>query len=147
MVSAYVERMATPGEAYYPSINEAVRGQAMILDSSRYWEVYSAYSDRFGGRNVKVVWFEEYTNQLDEVFQDVCRFLEIDERIPPRLDLMQKNARASVIERISASKAHRREPNTRWTDEARQWVEDQIREETHRFLAHFGRRLDYWGLW
>src|SRR5277367_2845210 len=40
MESAYVEHLATPGGLVFASINDAVKRLPMIVDSSRYWEVF-----------------------------------------------------------------------------------------------------------
>src|SRR5277367_1155718 len=46
MESAYVEHLASPGGQVFLSINDAIRQQPMIVDSSRYWEVFDAYRQR-----------------------------------------------------------------------------------------------------
>lgn len=144
MVSAYIEHLAKPGGHFYKSINEAVRRLPMIVDSSRYWETFSAYCHRFGQQNVMVVWFEEYVNHLQEVFQEVCRFLEIDDSIPPNLAMMRMNTRRSVLTRAASRNGAFRDPDTRWSPDTQLWVEAAIRTDIDRFLEHFGRPMDYW---
>ncbi|HXC17346.1 MAG TPA: sulfotransferase [Holophagaceae bacterium] len=133
MESAYAEHRTTPGGGSFASINDAVRRQPMILDSSRYWEVFDAYRNAFGESNIKVVWFEEYASRTMAVFQDVCRFLEIDETFVPDLTLQRVNER-----RVA-------ELDMAWDAELRRQVVAALREDNLRFLAHFGRPENHWG--
>ena len=86
MESAYVEHLCTAVSHVFASVNDAVKRQPMIVDSSRYWEVFDAYRQKFDESKIKIVWFEEYTANTVAVFQDVCRFLEIDDTVVPDIE-------------------------------------------------------------
>lgn len=145
MESAYVEHLCTPRGGLFSSINDAVRRQPMILDSSRYWEVFDAYRQRFDEARIKIIWFEEYTADTAAAFQDVCRFLEIDDLVVPNLARERTNSRDDAGERMARHGRGDVAINTTWDEATRQWVIDQLRDDNTRFLAHFGKQRDYWG--
>ncbi len=145
MESAYVEHLCTPGGQMFDSINDAVRRQPMILDSSRYWEVFDLYRQRFSAPKIKIVWFEEYTANPTAVFQDVCRFLEISDTVVPDFERERTNSRDAAADRLAANGRAGVTINTTWDEATRQSVIQQLREDNLRFLAHFGKPLDYWG--
>lgn len=145
MESAYVEHACSRGCRVYPSINEAVKNEPMILDSSRYWEVFDAYRQKFKESRVKVVWFEEYVADRVAIFQDVCRFLEIDSAFVPDLSRELTNSRDNATLRLARLGRFNVDLNTTWEESIRQWVIDQIRDDNCRFLSHFNRPKNYWG--
>lgn len=146
MESAYVEHACTIDSRAFPSINEAVKQQpTVILDSSRYWEVFDAYRKKFEESKIKVVWFEEYVKDTIAVFQDVCRFLEIDDAVVPNLELEQTNSREYAPARMVAIGRGDVHVKTIWDEATRRWVIDQLRDDNCRFLDHFGRPRNYWG--
>ena len=145
MESAYVELLGTPGAKLFASINDAVRRQPMIVDSSRYWEVFDAYRRRFDESRIKIVWFEEYIANSTAVFQDVCRFLEIDDSVTPAFEREVTNSRRDASARMAKLGKGHIEVNTSWDEETRKWVIDQLRDDNCRFLAHFGRPKNHWG--
>lgn len=146
MESAYVEHVSMPGgRAGFVSVNDAVRRQPMIVDSSRYWEVFDAYRQKFGEAKIKIVWFEDYTADTTAVFQDVCRFLEIDDSVVPDLSREHKHSRDQALGRMAKQGASNVSVDTAWDAETRQWVINQIRDDNCRFLAHFGRPNNFWG--
>jgi len=144
--SAYVERLAfVDAKHAYPSINQAVKAEPMMIDSSRYWEVFDHYRSHFGEDRVKIVWFEDFTRDCDAGFKDVCRFLEIRDNIAPAPGTIQKNTRSQVLEsakRVYPGSASA--PDTSWEPRIRQWVVDQLRTDNARLLEHFGKPPDYW---
>jgi hypothetical protein len=145
MESAYSEHACTPGGQVFYSVNEAVRLQPMIIDSSRYWEVFDAYRQKFDESKIKIVWFEEYTANTTAVFQDVCRFLEIDSTVAPNTAREKTNSREAAPNRLATLGRKDVKLNTTWEPQTRQWVIDQIREDNCQFLAHFGRPKNHWG--
>jgi hypothetical protein len=145
MESAYVESLCTAHEKVIPSINDMVKQYPKIVDSSRYWEVFDAYRHKFGESRIKIVWFEEYIANTIAVFQDVCRFLEIDDSVVPDFERERINSRTDAPTRMAKIGRGHIVPNTTWDEESRRWVIDQIREDNCRFLSHFGRPLNYWG--
>lgn len=145
MESAYAEFACTAEGKAYPSINDAVKQEAEIIDSSRYWEVFEAYRQKFDESKIKVVWFEDYVADTIAVFQDVCRFLEINDCVVPNLELERTNSRDEVKVRLARVGRPNVALNTTWDDDVRRWVIDQIREDNCRFLDHFGRPRNFWG--
>lgn len=145
MESAYIELLCTAGGQIFSSINDAVRRQPRILDSSRYGEVFDAYRQRFGESRIKIVWFEEYAANTTAVFQDVCRFLEIDDAVVPDLQRERTNGRDSAGERLARLGRGDVAIDTSWDEATRAWVIHQIREDNTRFLAHLGKPQDFWG--
>lgn len=145
MESAYVEHLCTPGDRVFSSINEAVKHQPMIVDSSRYGEVFDAYRTIFDESQIKIIWFEEYISQPIRVFQDVCRFLGISDAILPDFTRESTNSRTGAGIRLARIGRSDIQINTAWDEETRQWVIKQIREDNCRFLQTMGKPQDYWG--
>ncbi|MGH7940139.1 MAG: sulfotransferase family protein [Limisphaerales bacterium] len=145
MESAYIEHLCTRESGVFPSINEAVKRQPMIVDSSRYGEVYEAYRRRFGESQIKVVWFEEYVAQKAAVYQDVCRFLGICDTVIPDSSRESINGSGEAEQRMGRIGRSKIKVNTEWDEETRRWVIHQIRDDNCRFLDQMGRRRDYWG--
>ena len=145
MESAYVEHLGTPGGMVFASINDAVKRQPMIVDSSRYWEVFDAYRQKFDESKIKIVWFEEYIANRTAVFQDVCRFLEIDDARVPGVDREKTNSRDNAANRMAQRGLSHVPVITKWDEETRNRIIDQIRDDNCRFLAHFGRPKNFWG--
>ena len=145
MESAYIELMASPGSITFKSISDAVIKQPMIIDSSRYWEVFDAYRNSFSEEKIKVVWFEEYSKNTLVVFQDVCRFLNIDDSFIPVTAHEQMNSRADVLNRLQRLGRDTRSINTIWEPQIRQKVINAIRDDNLKFLRYFGKPEDFWG--
>ena len=143
--SAYVEHLGTPGSNVFASLNEAVQRLPRFVDSSRYWEVFDAYRQKFNESKIKIVWFEDYVANSTAVFQDVCRFLEIDDSVTPDPEKEHSNSRESASNRMAKRGLSGGIVNTTWDETTRQWVVDQIREDNCRFLAYFGRPKNFWG--
>jgi hypothetical protein len=145
MESAYVEHLCSPGSQLFSSVNDAVRRLSMVVDSSRYWEVFDAYRQRFGESKIKIVWFEEYIINTTSVFQEVCRFLEIDDTVIPDRERERTNSRNNAASRLAKLGRAGVAIDSNWDEATRQWVINQIRDDNTRFLAHFGKPPDYWG--
>jgi hypothetical protein len=144
MESAYIEHLCTPGDHVFLSVNDAVRRLPMIVDSSRYWEVFEAYRSKFGEARIKIVWFEDYVANTEAVFKDICRFLGIDDAV--RLDFGRQwfNSRANAQRRMAKLNRQHIKIDTEWDSATRQYVADLISDDNRRFLAHFGRPADLW---
>lgn len=145
MESGYIETLCTPVGKDLTSINDAVRRRPMIIDSSRYWEVFEAYRQQFAESQIKVIFFEEYIANQTAGFQDVCRFLEIDDSVSPDFNREMTNSRQENFKRIATLARSPEQMKIEWDDETRQWVIDQIREDNCRFLTYFGRPKNLWG--
>lgn len=101
--SAYVERLATASRMEpYANINEAVRRQPTLVDSSRYWEVYEHYRTIFSEKRILVIWFEEFIADLGTSLRDVCRFLSIDASVPLNHAAQKLNSRDDARRRMAA---------------------------------------------
>jgi len=145
MESAYVEHACTADSLVFSSLNEAVKQMPMILDSSRYWEVFDAYRQKFDESRIKIVWFEEYIAHTTAVFQDVCRFLEIDDTVLPDLERERTKSRDEAATRMATIGRTGIQVNTAWDDATRRWVIDQLRDDNCRFLDHFRKPRNFWG--
>lgn len=145
MESAYVERLATAGQQTFSSISDAVTGQPMIVDSSRYWEVFDAYRQHFCEEQIKIVWFDEYVNNRNQVFQDICQFLGIDGNKRHKSNKESTNSRSNAHGRIKKLGRGELSINMKWNAAVRKRVIDEIRNDNIKFLQHFGKPSNYWG--
>ena len=144
--SAYVERIATHGAAqHFGSFCNAVKQAPMMIDSSRYWEVYSRYSEVFGASRVLVVWFEDFVANLETEFAAVCRFLGIDDAANIDFGAIRTNSRDDVRERLRQRGHDQLSVDTAWDDATRDWVIATLRDDNLRLLRHFGKPDSYWG--
>ena len=143
MESAYVEHLRTPG-ASLRSINDAIERMPMILDSSRYWEVFDAYRAAFGEASVKVLWFEDYSADPVAVFQDACRFLGIDAAFVPDLGHQVANAREDALTHASKVNQNLPDVDMAWREDLRQRVIAELREDNLKLLRHFGKPDGHW---
>jgi Sulfotransferase family len=144
MESAYIEHMCTRGNRVFTSINDAVRREPMIIDSSRHWEVFDAYRKQFSEPRIKIVWFEDYISNTEVVFRDVCRFLEIDCNVNPSVDSQERNSRLDAPIRMAKLNRHHITIDTEWDQRTKQYVVGLVRDDCLRFLKYFGRQADFW---
>ena len=145
--SAYIERLVSIDASHaYPSINHAVQAEPMMIDSSRYWEVFNHYRQFIDEERIKIVWFEEFIGNTVDTFHDICRFLDIDDTIIIQADDRYQNSREQVLGNTDRE-LHGNHPliNTSWDAEVRTWLLNQIRDDNSRFLDYFGKPSDYWG--
>jgi len=118
----------------------------MMIDSSRYWEVFDHYRQHFGEERIKVIWFEEFISNTDQVFNTVCRFLGISETTTVKQNQRYRNSRAQVLQSLNRThKGNELKIDSSWTPETLHWAISQLREDNTRLLQHFGKPLDYWG--
>ncbi len=145
MVSAYVERLATAGlNQMFTSVNDAVQRQPMIIDSSRYFEVYDAYRNNFPEENIKIVFFEEFIADIEKSFADICDFLGIEYFYSDEMKQVNQNTRDDAKSRISALGRDHIKLQTKWDKSVLKWVKKQIREDTTQFLKCMGKSENYW---
>jgi hypothetical protein len=147
IVSAYIERLVSVDASHaYPSVNHAVQAEPMMLDSSRYWEVFNHYRQFIDEARIKIVWFEEFTGNTVDTFHDICRFLDIDDTIIIQADERYQNSREQLLNTITDN-SNGGSPviNTDWDTEVRTWVLNQLRDDNCRLLDYFGKPQDYWG--
>lgn len=146
IVSAYIERLISiDNYNRYPTVNHAVRAEPMLIDSSRYWEVFSHYRDWIPESRIHIVWFEDFIRNTSSEFRDVCRFLDIDKDINIKSDRNYRNSSKEKLEVIlRQAEAYGVRISTEWDDQTRQWVLDQLREDSLQLLSHFRKPRDYW---
>lgn len=147
IVSAYIERLGSVDLSHaYPSVNHAVLAEPMMIDSSRYWEVFSHYNHYIDECRIKIVWFEEFIGDTVNTFHDICRFLNIEDTIIIKPDNKYQNSREQVLSQLRSVVGDKRAmADTTWDAEVRTWVLSQIRDDNTRFLDHFGKPRNYWG--
>lgn len=145
MESAYVEHMATSGGTMFNSISDAVTRQPMIVDSSRYWEVFDAYRQYFPEDNIKIVWFDEYVNNRESAYQEICNFLGISVDDGYKQNKELTNDRSNALNRINQLGRNKTAIDTTWDPIVRKRVINDIRDDSLKFLQHFGKPADYWG--
>lgn len=145
MESAFFEHLCTVPGKDLKSINEAVRRMPMIIDSSRYWEVFDAYRQKFDEARIKIIFFEEYIANQTAIFQDVCRFLGIDDKVSPDLNRELVNSRQEKYKKMARLGRSPDQVDSNWDEQTQRMVIDQIREDNCCFLAHFQKPKDYWG--
>jgi len=142
--SAYIEHLCTPESPVFPSVNEAVAALPMIVDSSRYWEVYDAYRQRFDEGKIQVVWFEVYLVNKVAVLRDLYQFLNVSNGAVPNLKMEDTDSRKAAPWRMALLGRGNVPIDTRWNEATKQAVLEQIRDDNFRFLSHFGKPTDYW---
>jgi hypothetical protein len=117
----------------------------MMIDSSRYWEVFDYYRQSIDESRIKIVWFEDFIKGTGKIFLEICRFLDIDEVHSIFADELCRNSRSQVLHRISRNSPGRSlHICSDWDPETRAWVIEQLRDDNCRFLRHFGKPPDYW---
>lgn len=146
MVSAYIERLATQGlNEAFPSVNEAVKSQPMIVDSSRYYEVFDAYRQNFSEKNIKIIWFEEFVADIEAGFKDVCNFLGCDEIFTDEMRSVNQNSRSDATKRIKNLGRNIVKKQSKWDKKTLNWVISQIKDDNLKFLSYFNKQKNYWG--
>jgi sulfotransferase family protein len=143
--SAYLEWLATADfKASYPSLAEALHRIPAMIDSSRHFEVFDAYRRLFSDDHIKIVWFEEFTQDTGRVFSDICEFLGIAPRSPSEVSGVGKNDQANVLIRLERLGRSIEGIDMNWSDDMKQYVLGKISSDMHHFLACFGKPDDHW---
>jgi hypothetical protein len=145
MESAYAERIVTQSAEHRASLSESVRQIPMMVDSSRYWEVFDAYRQTFPEENIKVVWFEDFTQNQQQVFPEICRFLGINDKLGVTSNTLQTNSRAVKEKQVAARGQSLQNFDTEWDSETRAYAINELREDNLKILRYFGKPDDYWG--
>ena len=129
--SAYVEQMTVPQNQQIKSINEAIQKLPMMVDSSRYWEVYSEYRKHFKKRQIKIVWFEEYIADKQTVFSSVCEFLGLDPNVEVAEDKEKSNTREYAMSRVQGSA----ELDSTWDPKLLKKIKRELQKDTRKFFT------------
>ena len=147
IVSAYIERLVSVDASHaYSSVNHAVQAEPMMIDSSRYWEVFAHYRQFIDEEQIKIVWFEEFIEDTVGTFHDICRFLGIDDTLIIQADEKYQNSREQLLNTLTHKYNNDQLLiNTDWNAEVRSWVLNQLRDDNCRILDYFGKPPDYWG--
>jgi hypothetical protein len=101
--------------------------------------VFNYYRQFIDEERIKIVWFEEFIQNTVDTFQDICRFLDIDDTIIIQADKRHQSSREQVL-----SNSGDQLINTSRETEVRTWALNQIRDDNSRFLDYFGKPPDYW---
>jgi len=144
MESAYIEWMTTPGFPFIKnSINDMVRREPNIIESSRYWKNISVYRKYFPDHRIKIIWFDEYVADPDAVLTDIFEFMGVDPRIKIQHSHLVIASSQSRIKKLQMPNqtAH---IDTTWNRTDRQWAIEQIGNDTRQFLEWCGKPADYW---
>ena len=137
-----------------------------FLEFGLYSGQLSRYLDRFG-RNVWVGFHEDFKNRPLDVFQDICRFLEVADEFSPNMERRHRQAQVPRLSSIgwlkrsgfwqaaanitpsrlrpSIRRALIRRPGTTRMDPAdRRYLVDFYREDIHKLAKLLNRNLDAW---
>lgn len=143
--SAYVERMMSPNNQNMSSLNESVHKIPMMVDSSRYWEVFDAYRQTFPEKNIMIVWFEEFIQDQQKVFATICRFLGINDSTENTSTPMHSNTRV-MKETLRARQGRTlNKLDTQLDAATRNYIIDLLREDNLQILRYFYKGDNYWG--
>ncbi|MCP3675717.1 MAG: sulfotransferase [Gammaproteobacteria bacterium] len=143
--SAYAERILTPNISHRPSLSESVHQIPMMVDSSRYWEVFDAYRQIFPEKNIKIVWFEEFIKDQSKVFATICQFLGISDDAIIASNSKHLNSRVDKEKRRSDQGISLDNFDSKWEVETKAKVIDQLRDDNLKILRYFGKGDDFWG--
>lgn len=144
MAAAYVEHVCTATSTPFSSLNEALIREPMILDSSRYWEVFQAYRRVFTESRIVIVWFDEFMANTMSVVAGVCKFLGANDHLMPTLGGPAWGGDDELRTRLAKIGRGGLRLNTGLDDALRRRVLDEIEDDSREFLTHFGKPLDYW---
>lgn len=147
MESAYIQHIEAAGikGLMLTSISDAVTRQPMIVDSSRYWEVFDTYRQHSPEEHIKIVWFDEYINNRLSAYQDICHFLGVNDKFEFKSIRENANKRSTVLDRINNFGRNDTSIDTTWDPKIRQQVINTLRDDNLKFLQYFGKPVDYWG--
>ncbi len=143
--SAYAERIMTPNVQHLESLGRTIRQIPMMVDSSRYWEVFDAYRQSFPEKNIMVVWFEEFINNQQQVFASICRFLGISESSEHAVQPHHSNSREAKAKTFESQGKSLDNYDTSWDGDSRNYVIDELRDDNLKLLRYFNKGDDYWG--
>lgn len=145
MESAFMEHIKLAGRLVFKDINVAICKQPMILDSSRYWEVYQAYRQFFPENRIHIIWFEDFIKNPVAQIQECCQFLEVNRDFNPDMTLTEQNERSKNISLINGLDQGQMDKILQWVPELKAKVLAELKDDNLQFLKHFKQTKDYWG--
>ena len=102
-------------------------------DCGKYSSHVSAYLDRFGSEQVKVVIFEEFARNTEASYREICEFLEIDPHFKPEFAVHNSN------KKLRSTRVRRFLRNERTKDVGR-WFPRRFRRSFKGFLLDVNTR-------
>lgn len=150
------------------SLLDALRAMPDVIESGRYYKQISSYWERFPRSQTKILFFDELVNDPDLIFDDLARFLGIDENAWAHGDLGVSNAaselgadphwfwwakeHARAVSRLVPRSwirtvrkvVHTELPNDVWTPDAVEFARLELQDDAAAFLSAVGRPDDYW---
>jgi hypothetical protein len=143
--SAYLEWIATANfQGTFPSLQDALTNMPVLIDSSRYFEVFDAYRREFGEANIRIVWFDEFSQAPQPVFDDVCQFLGVHNSDSAWVETKPENEKAAVISRIEKLGRNTDDIDLSWSPASREYALSELGSDTRKFLNHFDKPADFW---
>ncbi len=141
--SAYADRIMMPNVEHRLSLGGSVHQIPMMVDSSRYWEVFDAYHQVFPEKNIKVVWFEEFIKNQPKVFVTTCRFLGISETTEIATNSIHLNSRMAKEKRSADRGMSLNKFDSEWQVKSKARVIDQLRDDNLKILRYFDKGDDF----
>lgn len=148
------------------------RDRELLVESSNYWRQLEPYRCRFADSQIKILFFEDFAIDPDKVMRDVYGFIGVEpvdlegtaahrnsstgkRGAPPWLSRLRGSpvyrfARAALPAGFRAPLRkrllHREISVPQWAPDTREWVLDQLRDDSLRLLAYCGRTPTLWTL-
>lgn len=154
------------------SLSKALRDYPMLVGSANYEQELSPYMKTYGEHNIHVEFFEEFIQSPETSLKRCFKHLGVEQNVSLRENVVQNKSEAHMYDR-NILRLMRILPGTEWLkkrlpesslellkpilmkgfegrpawkEEDRQWVYEQIREPSIRFLERFGKTKEYWDL-
>jgi len=143
--SAFAERIMTANAPHLQSLGKSIHQIPMMVDSSRYWEVFDAYRQTFPEKNIMVVWFEEFINNQQQEFATICRFLGISDSSDNTIQKRHSNSRESRAKIFESQGNFLNDYDASWDMDSRSYVINELRDDNLKLLRYFNKGDDYWG--
>jgi hypothetical protein len=151
-----------------------LRETKLLLDPSLYWKQISEYRRYFPDEQILIVFFEEFIADERAAVDACCAFVGADDAdlIGPsdtesRNPSIGKRQRLLLVDAVRSLPGYERikdripqraksyfdthllspvATTLKWKPDTLAWATDRLREDSAAFLAHVGRRSDYWRL-
>lgn len=161
------------GEQVHHEFSIALRrDHELLVESSNYWRQLEPYRARFPDSQIKVVFFEDFAADPEEVMRDVYCFLGVEPidlkgttvhrnpstgkrgtppwlsrlRALPSYRLLRGALPGGLRARIRKRFLQREIASPEWTPDLREWVLHQLRNDSMQLLVYCGRPATLWTL-